>query len=148
MRRDGHGWWWVRTPGCGGVLALVVAVVLLSGCRLNTGSEPSRDIRVQLQGDVTTEVELITSNFFVIQQTTTGGASLDFVISDTARVRVPVDDTFSLAPTGQFALRVQAPLADSAVVNLIVSANGSERFRAEGQLLDLDQPLDFFFSGN
>jgi len=105
-------------------------------------------VRVQLQGSVTTTVTLITSNAFQVQQTAQGVATLDFVIADTAQVNVPVDRTFPLAPTGRFALRVQAPLSDSAVVDLVVSTNGSERFRAEGQLLDVDQPLDFSFSRN
>ncbi len=148
MRRDRKGSRGSPRPRWRTLPVLLFLIIIPCGCRLNTASEPAREVRVQLQGSVTTTVTLITSNAFQVQQTAQGVATLDFVIADTAQVNVPVDRTFPLAPTGRFALRVQAPLSDSAVVDLVVSTNGSERFRAEGQLLDVDQPLDFSFSRN
>jgi hypothetical protein len=120
--------------------------VLLGACQLSTSVERSEELRVHVEGEAPGAVEVITSREFILAETEDGGEELSFLTSDTASVLLPYDRTFPLAPTYQFAVRVQAPVEDSVLVTMAVFADGTERFRRTDHLLD--RPLDFFFSSN
>jgi hypothetical protein len=130
------------------VLLLLSAVGASSGCELTTSTDRAEEIRIQVTSESTEPVEIITSNFFVVVETEEGDVVLDFLVSDTILVHLPHDQTYPLAPTFNFAVRVQAPLEDDTRVTFRASTGGTERFRREGYLLDLDRPLDFFYSAN
>ena len=136
--------WWLRA------LQLLAPITLCAttACNLTTSVERAEEVRIQVESSSAGPVTIITSNFFTVVEEETGDVRLNFLVSDTAFVDLPHDRTYALAPTSSFAVRLEAPLEEDIRVTLRASTQGTQRFRREGILLDLERPLDFFYTTN
>ena len=118
--------------------------VLAGSCRLSTGTDRSEEVRIRVDGQWSGLLEVITSFQFLVGEGEDGGTVIHFMSADTASLPLPVDETYALAPTYQFAVRIQAPTEEEGVVVTFTAwADGAERFRREN--VSLEHPLEFYF---
>lgn len=125
------------------LVVLLAAGVGLGACRLSTDTDRSEELRILVDGPWPGLLEVITSSQFLVGEGEDGGAVIHFLAADTASLPLPVDQTYALAPTYQFAVRIQAPPDEEVVVTFAAYADGAERFRREN--LSLEEPLEFYF---
>lgn len=101
----------LATRGWGLLSLLVLGAVVLSACNIMEARNRPEQMRVIAQPeDLDGPVRMITSRSFVRLRTTAGeDLGLEFLDADTVMVELPMDSTFSMAPTYMLAVRFLAP---------------------------------------